>query len=91
MRTADLVLADLAGVVRATFPDRDYSATVGPHTRAFADLELASIDLVVLAERLEAFYGRRLAFGPFLKGLRDRGADDLELGELVAFLQSQVV
>ena len=32
------------------------------------------------------FYGRRLPFGPFLTGLRNRGADDLELGELVAFL-----
>ena len=38
------------------------------------------------AERLEQHYGRKLPFGPFLKGLRDRGADDLELGELVAFL-----
>jgi acyl carrier protein len=87
MRTADEILADLAAVVRRTFPDRDFPDSVDLQTRAFSDLGLASIDLVVLAERLDAHYGRRLPFGAFLKGLRDRGADDLELGELVSFLQ----
>ena len=90
MKSADEILSDLAGVVRRTFPDRDFPDIVGPETRVFADLELASIDLIVLAERLEAFYGRRLAFGGFLRGLRDRGADDLSVGELVVFLQEQV-
>ncbi len=90
MRSADQILADLAAVVRETFPDHDFPEDVGPETGAFADLGLASIDLVVLAERLDAHYNRRLPFGPFLKGLRDRGADDLRLGELVAFLQQQV-
>ena len=87
MRTADEILADLAAVVRRAFPDRDFPDEVGPGTRVFADLGLASIDVVVLAERLEGHYGRKLPFGPFLKGLRDRGADDLAVGELVAFLQ----
>jgi acyl carrier protein len=90
MRTATDVLADLAGVVRQTFPDRDFPEPVDPTTRAFADLGLASIELVVLAERLDAHFGRRLPFGAFLKGLRDRGAEDVELGELVAFLQKHL-
>jgi acyl carrier protein len=87
MRSADEILADLAGVVRRTFPDRDFPDAVDADTRVFADLGLASIDIVVLAEKLESHYGRRLPFGAFLKGLRDRGADDLPVGELVAFLQ----
>jgi acyl carrier protein len=87
MRTAAEILSDLAGVVRRTFPDREFPDAVDAGTRVFADLGLASIDLVVLAERLEGHSGRKLPFGPFLKGLRDRGADDLEVGELVAFLQ----
>lgn len=90
MRTADEVLSALSDVVRQTFPDRDFPDTVDASTRAFGDLGLASIDLVVLAERLDAHFGRRLPFGSFLKGLRDRGADDLELGALVAFLQQHV-
>ncbi|HEY1192391.1 MAG TPA: acyl carrier protein [Gemmata sp.] len=90
MRTTDDILTALGEVVRQTFPDRDFPEAVELSTRAFGDLGLASIDLVVLAERLDAHFGRRLPFGTFLKGLRDRGADDLELGELVAFLQKHV-
>jgi acyl carrier protein len=86
-RTPETILRELADVVRQTFPDRDYSGPVESPTRVFADLGLASIDVVVLAEKLEQFYGRRLPFGPFLAGLRTRGAEDLELGELVTFLQ----
>jgi acyl carrier protein len=89
MRTADEILGELAGVVRRTFPDRDFPDEVDAGTRVFGDLGLASIDVVVLAEKLEVHYGRKLPFGAFLKGLRDRGADDLEVGELVAFLQQQ--
>ncbi|MFM8271851.1 MAG: acyl carrier protein [Gemmata sp.] len=87
MRTTDDLLAALAGVVRATFPDRDAPDAVEVGTRVFADLGFASIDLVVLAERLDAHFGRKLPFGSFLKGLRERGAEDISLGELVAFLQ----
>lgn len=90
MRTADELMTELADVVRRTFPDRDFPEPVDANTRAFADLGLASIELVVLAERLDLHFGKRLPFGTFLKGLRDRGADDLPLGELVAFLQTHV-
>jgi acyl carrier protein len=90
MRSADELLADLAEVVRQTFPDRDFPEPVERSTRVFGDLGLASIEMVVLAERLDAYFGRRLPFGTFLKGLRDRGAEDLEVGELVAFLQKHV-
>ncbi|QJW93894.1 acyl carrier protein [Frigoriglobus tundricola] len=90
MRTANDLMAELSLVVHRTFPDRDFSDPVDLQTRVFADLGLASIELVVLAEHLDAHFGRRLPFGTFLKGLRDRGAADLTLAELVAFLQHHV-
>ena len=86
MKPSDQVLAELATVVCRTFPDRDFPE-VDLNSRAFSDLGLASIDLVVLAEQLEIQFGRKLPFGAFLKTLRDRGADDVSLGDLVAFLQ----
>ena len=86
--TPEQILGDLAGILRQ-FNGREYSGPLVADTLFFADLGLASIDAVVLAERIEQFYGRRLPFGPFLAGLRARGADDLTLGELVAFLQQQ--
>jgi acyl carrier protein len=86
VRTPDVIYRELGEVMANTFPDRDITVSTGPETRVFSDLGFASIDLVVLGERLEQFYGRRLPFGPFLAELRKRGADDLELRELVAFL-----
>ena len=86
MNPTEQVLAELAAVVSRTFPDRDFPE-VDLESRAFSDLGLASIDLVVLAEQLEIQFGRKLPFGAFLKTLRDRGADDVSLGDLVAFLQ----
>jgi acyl carrier protein len=90
MRTDEQIYRDLAEIMAAAFPDRDYSGPVDAGTRVMGDLGLASIDLIVLGERLEAFYGKQLPFGSFLAGLRTRGADDLEVGELVAFLRSHV-
>ena len=89
-RTTEMIYADLAGVMAHTFPDREYSGEVGPETLLFGDIGLASIEFVVLAEKIEGHYGRKLAFGSFLTTLRNRGARDVELGELVAFLQTQV-
>ena len=89
-RTPEQIYRELAEVMTTAFPDRDPPSDVGPETRVFADLGMASIELVVLGERLEQFYGRRLPFGPFLATLRNSGADDLQLGDLVAFLQKHV-
>jgi acyl carrier protein len=89
-RSPQEIERDLAGVMAAAFPDRDLPDEVGPETRVFADLGLASIDVVVLGERLEQYYGCRLPFGLFLAGLRARGADDIALGELVSFLQQHI-
>ena len=82
----DQILNDLDAVVAETWPDRDFPP-VDLESKAFADLGLASIDLVVLAERLEKRYAKKLPFGAFLKSLRDRGADDVSIGDLVAFLE----
>jgi acyl carrier protein len=89
-RTPDQLYRDLAEVMTSAFPDRDLPSDVSPGTRVFADLGMASIELVVLGERLEQRYGRKLPFGPFLASLRNSGADDLQLGDLVAFLQKHV-
>jgi acyl carrier protein len=89
-RATDVIMRDLREVMVAAFPDRDLSPEVGLQSQVFADLGLASIDVIVLGERLEQFYGRRLPFGPFLAGLRARGANDLAIADLVAFLQRHV-
>jgi acyl carrier protein len=89
-RTLEQIYRDLAEVLAKAFPDRDISVPVVSQTRVLADLGFASIELVVLGERLEQFYGRKLPFGQFLASLRNTGAEDLEVGALVKFLQQHV-
>lgn len=83
------ILAELTTVMQQTFPERDPPEDIGPDTRILADLGLVSIDVIVLAEKLEEHFGQKLGFPQFLASLRARNADDITLGELVAFLQEQ--
>lgn len=64
----------------------DYSGSVEPGTRFFADLGLASIDTVVLGEALEHRYGRRLPFAELMAELGQRADRDMPVAELVGFL-----
>jgi acyl carrier protein len=83
--TRAAILADVASIL-ASFHGREYSAEIGPETRFFADLGLASIDAVVLGEGLEAHYGRPLPFGDLMADLGRRAERDMTVGEVVEFL-----
>lgn len=83
--TSEVILADLAQLLQ-NFQGREYSDIIDRHTRFFGDLGFASIDAVVLGEALERRYGQKLPFPQLLAELAQRGAEDLEVGELVDFL-----
>ena len=86
-RTA--ILDDLIAVL-----DRDLgvqsSAPITEDTRFFADLGLASIDAVVLSERLQEHYGRFLPFHELMAEMGRKTERDLSIGELVAFLAANL-
>jgi acyl carrier protein len=88
-KTKDEIVADLANLLR-NFEDREYSDHIGPETRFFGDLGFASIDAVILGEKLQQFYGRPIAFNKFLTQLMQSGAEDLEVGVLAEFLESEL-
>jgi acyl carrier protein len=66
------------------------SSPITADTRFFADLGLASIDAVVLSERLQDHYGRSLPFNELMAEMGRRTERDLSIGELVAFLASKL-
>jgi acyl carrier protein len=68
------------------FQGREYSGEITPATRFFGELGFVSIDAIVLGETLEARFGRKLPFHEFFAELARRKAQDVEVGELVAFL-----
>jgi acyl carrier protein len=79
------VLADLARIL-SDFEGREYSGVIDRETRFFADLGLASIDAVVLGERLQEHYGRPLPFGELMADLGKAEDRDLSIGRLADFL-----
>ncbi len=84
-RSLDDVFREIAGLLR-NFEGREYSGEIGPQTRFFDDLGCASIDAVVLGEQLEQHFGCPLSFNELLMDLGNRGATDLEIGELAQFV-----
>ena len=88
-RRADQILDDLTGIFR-NFHGREYSGPIETGTMFFADLGLASIDAVVLGETLESHYGCKLPFGDLLAELGKKADRDLNMGELVVFLQKHL-
>ena len=85
MRTLEQVIADIADILRE-FPDRECLGEIHPSTRFFDDLGYASIDAIVLGEKIEQRYGQRFPFREFLRDLRGREELDIEVGELAAFV-----
>ena len=80
------ILADLRYVFRESL-GVDPVTPIDPATRFFADLGLASIDAVVLGEAIQQRFGRRVPFDQLLAELGGRAQRDLEISELIAFLQ----
>jgi acyl carrier protein len=85
MKNSAAILADLSGIL-ANFQGREYSGEIGRETQFFTDLGFASIDAVVLGEKLEGHYGRKIPFNKFLAEAARRQAQDLRVGELADFL-----
>lgn len=83
--TQDAIFTDVVRVL-SDIHGHDYSSTITPDTRFFADLGLASIDTVVLGEALENHYGRRLPFAELMAELGRRADRDIPIDELVGFL-----
>jgi acyl carrier protein len=81
----EAIVAELAAIL-GCFGGRDYSGTIGPETRFFADLGLASIDAVVLGETLQSHYGRPIPFGELMADLGHRTDRDMTVGEMAEFL-----
>ena len=79
------VVDDLINIFR-NFPGREYFDPIDRRTRFFDDLGMVSIDAVVLGEKLEQRYGFRFPFNALIADLRDRQAEDVEVGELADFI-----
>lgn len=84
-RTREEIMAELAAILR-DFEGREYYGDINPETLFFDDLGMASLDAVVLAEKLENHYQRKFPFSEFVEEMRQRDVFDIAVGDLAAFL-----
>lgn len=79
-----VVLADIAGMLRTVAGDLGLDdVEIARDTRFHDDLELESIDLVVLSGALREHYGERVNFAEFVA--------ELELDEIIALTVGRLV
>lgn len=71
--------------------DWDYASEIGPETRLFADLGFESLDAVVLGTAIQERYRRTMPFAELLAEIGLRPKPDLTVGELVEFIDAQLV
>ncbi|MGB3439091.1 MAG: phosphopantetheine-binding protein [Actinophytocola sp.] len=80
----ETVLADIAGMLRTVVADLGLDdVEITRDTTFHDDLELESIDLVVLSGALREHYGERVNFAEFIA--------DLELDEIIALTVGRLV
>jgi len=81
------VQAELLELLETLSGDWEHDGEIGPDTRFLADLELESLDLVVLGELVQSTYGR-LPFAEYLAKIGERPLDerDVSVADLVRFI-----
>ena len=79
------IVVDLAELLM-NFQDREYSGKIDRDTWFFADLGFASIDAVVLGEKLQEMYGQAIPFHLALSSVANHERNDICVGELADFL-----
>lgn len=88
--TKEGIFQDLLGILDRLSEDWEYAGEITPDTLVLAELELESIDLVVLGEHVEEHYGKPLPFVEFLTELAQREKSDIRLSDIVDFIHTHL-
>ena len=89
-KTREAIMDDVLGLMRQLADDWEYAEEITPQTRFFADMNLASLDLVVLGTAIQEHYGQILPFAEFFAELGQRGTPDIPLNEWVDFIHTHL-
>ena len=88
--TKEKIFQDLLGILDQLSEDWEYSGEVTPETRMLSELELESIDMVVLGEFIEEHYGRTFPFVQYLTELGQSDQPDIAISDLVDFIHAHL-
>ncbi|GGM51049.1 hypothetical protein GCM10012275_22420 [Longimycelium tulufanense] len=84
---ADVVLGEVAGMIREVLEEYEpEDLEIGMATRFGEDLEFESIDLVAMADHLNARYGEVVNFAEYLASMELDEIIELSVGQLVEYI-----
>lgn len=86
----ETIFQDLLVILDQLSEDWEYSGEITLDTLVLGDLELESIDLVVLGECIEEHYGQPIPFVEYLTELAQREKSDITMSDLVDFIQTHL-
>ena len=86
----DKGMDDVLGLLRQLAEDWEYTEEITPQTRFFADMGLASLDVVVLGTAVQEHYGQVLPFAEYFAQVGQRGIPDIPIGEWVDFIHTHL-
>ncbi len=90
MKTREEVLQDVLMLLRKVSEDWEYGGEITPETKFFADMGLASLDVVVLGTAIQEHYGRVFPFMQLFADLGERKIPDIPVGEWVDFIHGHL-
>jgi acyl carrier protein len=90
MTTREQVLQDVLMLLRKVSEDWEYGGEITPETRFFADMGLASLDVVVLGTAIQEHYGKVFPFMKLFADLGERKIPDIPVGEWVDFIHGHL-
>ena len=90
MKTRDEVMDDVLMLLGKLSEDWEYSGEITAETRFFADLGLASLDVVVLGTAIQEHYGRIFPFMRLFAELGERQIPDIPVGEWIDFIHNEM-
>ena len=91
MKTREDVMEDVLTLLSKVSEDWEFTGKVTPETRFFADLGLASLDVVVLGTAIQEHYGRVFPFMEFFAQLGEKQVPDIPVTEWVDFIHRHLM
>jgi acyl carrier protein len=89
-KTREAIMEDVLGLMHKLADDWEYTGEITPQTRFFADMNLTSLDLVILGTTIQEHYGQMLPFAEFFAELGQRSTPDIPLNEWVDFIHTHL-
>ena len=91
MKTREDVMEDVLMLLRGVAEDWEFNGKITPETRFFADMGLASLDVVVLGTAVQEHYGRVFPFMQLFAEIGEKQVPDIPVGEWVDFIYRQLM